>query len=335
MLLKTYLCLQCFNIGDCPNKHNYFYEWKRLKAALYLWNDTATECSCLAQCERDAICNGFSFDDDINMCYLISCNISSESYWFNFYKKKNSGSPLSFVPVTTMSDIISSESVPSMREQMTIKQTISVEQQTTIEQIAPDEQQMTMEQTTPVEQQTTIKQTAAEEQQTTVEQTNSEKHSTTKEQTTSVNQYTTEKKSTTIGPSTTLKLSTSKEQRTTLTWPTKLTSSSNTLTINDTTQKTKNSTLCACVCKHTNQTIQESIEKRRRELILNKTELSFNKRKRTSAGDNRKTSSAMGTVGVIILVLYGLLFFFADIWTFFVICHSNMFHKNNKVKPNV
>lgn len=295
MLLKTYLCLQCLNIGDCPNKDNFFYEWK--KAALYSWNDTATECSCLAQCERDAICSGIFFDDNNNknMCYLFSCNTSSESNWFIFNQKKNPDCPLSSMPVTTMSDIISSESVTSTREQTTMKKTISVEQQTT------------------------------------VEQTNSEKHSTTKEQTTSVNHYTTEKKSTTIGPYTTLKLSTSKEQRTTLTWPDKLTSSSNTLTINDTTQNTKNSTLCVCVCKHTNQTIQESIEKRRRELILNKTELSFNKRKRTCAGDNRKTSSVMGTVGVIILVLYGLLFFFADIWTFFVICQSNMFHKK---QPN-
>lgn len=284
--MKTYLCLQCFEIGDCPNKDNFFYEKKR--AALYLWNDTATESSCLAQCGRDAICNGFFFH--YNMCYLTSCtcNTSSEAYWSPSYKKKNPDSPISCVPVTTMS-----------------------------------------------EQQTTIKQTAAEEQQTTVEQTNSEKHSTTKEQTTSVNQYTTEKQSTTIGPSTTLKLSTSKEQRTTLPWLTTLTSSSNTMTINDTMQNAMDSTLCVCVCKHTNQTIQESIEKRRRELILNKTELSFNKRKRTSAGDNRKTSRVVGSVGVIILVLYGLLFFVADIWNFLVICHSNMFHKNNQIEPNV
>lgn len=116
----------------------------------------------------------------------------------------------------------------------------------------------------------TIQQTTLE-QQTAVEQTNTEKQSTATEKTASVNQYTTTKKRTTIGHSFTVKLSTSKEQRTAVTWLPSSTSSANTMTINDTTQNTKDNTLCVCVCKHVNQTIQESIEKRRRELILNKT----------------------------------------------------------------
>lgn len=176
----------------------------------------------------------------------------------------------------------------------------------------------------------TIQQTTLE-QQTAVEQTNTEKQSTAKEKTASVNQYTTTKKRTTIGHSITVKLSTSKEQRTAVTWLPSSTSSATTMTINDTTQNTKDNKLCVCVCKHVNQTIQESIEKRRRELILNKTELSFNIRKRTSAGDNRKTSRMMGTVAVIILVVYGLLFFCTDIWNLLAMCRSKMFDKK---QPN-
>lgn len=159
------------------------------------------------------------------------------------------------MPVTTVSNIITSESVSSTRKQETI------------------------------------------------EQTTTEKQSTTKEQTTSDEQHATEKQYTTMKHNTIEKLTTSKELSTTVIWHPTSTSSSNTMTINDTTQNSMDSTFCVCVCKHANHTIQESIEKRRRELILNKTELSFNVRKRTSAKDNRKTSRA---VAVIILVLYAL-----------------------------
>lgn len=172
-------------------------------------------------------------------------------------------------------------------------------------------------------------------EQTTIKQTTTEKQLTTKEQTTFEEQHSSETQYATMKHSTIEKLTTSKELSTTVTWLTNLTSSSNTMTTNDTTQKAMKSILCVCVCKHANQTIQESIEKRRRELNLNKTELSFNIRKRTSAGDNRKTSRMMGTVAVIILVLYGLLFFCADIWNLLAMCRSKMFHKNNQIEPNV
>lgn len=214
--------------------------------------------------------------------------------WSSFYKKRYPESPISCVPVTTVSNIITSESVSSTRKQETIKQT------------------------TP------------EEQPTTIELTTTEKQSTTKEQTTSDEQHTTEKQHTTMKHNTIEKLTTSKDLSTTVIWHPTSTSSSNTMTINDTTQNSMDSTLCVCVCKHANHTIQESIEKRRRELILNKTELSFNIRKRTSAGDNRKTSRVVGTVAVIILVLYALLFFCADILSLLALCRSKMFQKNNQ-----
>lgn len=257
------------------------------KIATYQYNITATnKCSCIAQCEGSTICNGYFFFHDASMCALISCNTSSTSVWSSFKRKQNPVSRKSCVPVTTMSNIITSESASSTRKQTTIKQT-------------------------------------------TTEQ------STTKEQTTSEEQHSSETQYATMKHSTIEKLTTSKKLSTTVTWLTTLTSSSNTMTTNDTTQKAMKSTLCVCVCKHANQTIQESIEKRRKELILNKTELSSYMRKRTSAGDNRKTSRVVGTVAVIIIVLYALLFFCADILSLLALCRSKMFQKNNQIKPNI
>lgn len=43
-------------------------------------------------------------------------------------------------------------------------------------------------------------------------------------------------------------------------------------------------------------------------------------RKRTSARDKRKTSRIVGIVAAIILVMYGVLFFCADIWTLLAMC---------------
>lgn len=172
-------------------------------------------------------------------------------------------------------------------------------------------------------------------EQTTIKETTTEKLSTTKEQTTSEEQHSSETHYSTMKHSTIEKLTTSKKLSTTVTWLTTLTSSSNTMTTIDTTQKAMKSTLCVCVCKHANQTIQESIEKRRRELILNKSELSSYMRKRTSARDNRKTSRVVGTVAVIILVLYALLFFCADILSLLALCRSKMFQKDNQIEPNI
>lgn len=97
--------------------------------------------------------------------------------------------------------------------------------------------------------------------------------------------------------------------------PTDITPISKNISITETMQITNNATVCVCVCKYTNQTLETSIEKRRKELILNKAELSSNIRKRTSAPDIRKSSRIVGTVAAIILVVYGLLFFCTDIWT--------------------
>lgn len=256
------------------------------------------------------------------MCFQSTCDTYNSSITCppcRFSSKINSTSTVLCETVSSMSVDTTSESVSLM----TMKQTTLNEHQTTTER------------TTPEEQQTTIEHAISEKGQDTTEQTTNEKQSSKYEQTTSVTLHTTETQYTTMEHSTIKKSSTSEEQSTIISWSNILTSSSNIMTINYTTQNTVNSAFCTCTCKYTNQTLDESIKKRRRDLILNKTELSFNLRKRTSARDNRKTSKVVGTVGVIILVLYGLLFFFADIWIFLAICLSNMFHKNNQIEPNV
>lgn len=278
-------------------------------------------CICQKGCELDQRCNGYSFDFSNETCSLSTCdtyNSSITCHSCRFFSKINSTSTVLCETISTMSIDTTSESVSLI----TIKQT-------TI-----DEQQTTIERTTPEEQQTTIEHAISENRQETKEQATNEQ-STKKEQTTSVKQHTTDIQLTTMEHSTIKKLSTSEEQSTRISWSNILTSSSNTMTINNTTQNTVNSAFCTCICKYTNKTLEESIKERRRDLILNKTELSFNIRKRSSAGDNRKTSRVVGAVGTIILALYGLLFFFADIWTFLAICPSNMFHKNNQIEPNV
>lgn len=63
-----------------------------------------------------------------------------------------------------------------------------------------------------------------------------------------------------------------------------------TTTGNDVTELTTCNLPCVCVCKKVNQTIGESIQNRRSELLLNKTKLSSAMGKLTSAHDYRKSS---------------------------------------------
>lgn len=91
-----------------------------------------------------------------------------------------------------------------------------------------------------------------------------------------------------------------------------------TKTINYTTDLDKEdiaigNTSCVCVCKYLNQTLDESIERRRKELVLNKTRLSAAIKKLTFVSDYIMSVEVVGTVAIIGLVLCGLIFFCADI----------------------
>lgn len=82
---------------------------------------------------------------------------------------------------------------------------------------------------------------------------------------------------------------------------------------NDVTPIIINNTICYCVCTEVNQTLQESIDKRRTKLSINKPELSSNIRKLYSVPDYRMSSKVIGSVAIIVLVVAGMLLIVADL----------------------
>lgn len=112
----------------------------------------------------------------------------------------------------------------------------------------------------------------------------------------------------TLTESTTFQATTSGIQPTTEQNPT-------TLTMAVTTQNViTSSTFCFCICKNSNQTLKESVEERRKDLSVNKTQISSFIRKLTSAQDDRKMSEVIGIIAIIILVLFGLFLCCVDIF---------------------
>ena len=72
---------------------------------------------------------------------------------------------------------------------------------------------------------------------------------------------------------------------------------------------------CVCVCEDVNITLQESIDKRKKELIINKKELSSSIRKLTSAEDSRVSSKNIGVMGILVMTVFGLLSLCTDIFS--------------------
>lgn len=84
-------------------------------------------------------------------------------------------------------------------------------------------------------------------------------------------------------------------------------------TATDKVTHTINNTFCTCVCKFVNQTLHESIDNRRKDLILNKTKLTSTVRKLSSAQDFRMSSEVIGVVAIIVLVMIGVVCFCVDV----------------------
>lgn len=72
---------------------------------------------------------------------------------------------------------------------------------------------------------------------------------------------------------------------------------------------------CVCSCRNSSMSLEENIEKRKKELQVNVDELSSSKRKLISVTDHRPSAQAIGHVGVGILVLVGCLFLVPDLFS--------------------
>lgn len=72
---------------------------------------------------------------------------------------------------------------------------------------------------------------------------------------------------------------------------------------------------CVCSCRNSSMSLEENIEKRKKELQVNVDELSSSKRKLISVTDPRPSAQAIGHVGVGILVLVGCLFLVPDLFS--------------------
>lgn len=72
---------------------------------------------------------------------------------------------------------------------------------------------------------------------------------------------------------------------------------------------------CACLCRNSTMSLEETIEKRKKELQVNVDELSSSKRKLISVEDPRPSAQAIGLVGVGILVLVGCLILLPDLFS--------------------
>lgn len=104
-------------------------------------------------------------------------------------------------------------------------------------------------------------------------------------------------------------------------------------TTNDVTHFVINTTSCICVCTEVNQTLEEAMENRRRELTVNKQGLSSTTRKHTSAPDIRVTSKVIGSMAIIILIVVGLFFFLGDIISVSYFIFTKIVNKKTIVKP--
>lgn len=94
-----------------------------------------------------------------------------------------------------------------------------------------------------------------------------------------------------------------------------------------------NTTSCICVCTEVNQTLEESIQNRKKALTVNSLKLASTTRKHTSAQDIRVTSKVIDTVAVIVLVGFGLFLFLGDLVSLFCLIFTKKCKHSKRSKP--
>nr|XP_034312573.1 integumentary mucin C.1-like isoform X2 [Crassostrea gigas] len=101
-------------------------------------------------------------------------------------------------------------------------------------------------------------------------------------------------------------------QTTTTTTAATTTTTTTATTTTATTTTTTYNTICSCVCKETNSSVDDSIKERLKALTVNVSNLSATKRKLSCAEDNRVTANNIGYFGLILLGLLGGIFVVFD-----------------------
>ena len=96
-----------------------------------------------------------------------------------------------------------------------------------------------------------------------------------------------------------------------------------------------NAVECVCVCKFTNQSVEDSIKIRKKELAVDKGSLTTAVRKLNSAKDIRKSSKAIGVLSVIVLITCGVLVICPDVFTCLNFLYKSILKKKKNKKGQV
>ena len=70
---------------------------------------------------------------------------------------------------------------------------------------------------------------------------------------------------------------------------------------------------CICVCRDTNLTVEQIVEQRKNELMVDTETLSSTYRKLSSAPDNRSSSKTIGAIGASVLGVFVALIVLPDL----------------------
>lgn len=128
--MKTYLDSILFGVffidTTCSGDSNFTKHAEKLAVYPYNIANNIDECECQQQCDKDSRCNGYTIDDNTEICSLSRCNnpdlIFTSSTNAIFYSKKIPTSHLLCVPVTTGSADTTLNSTTPTKKQTTLEQ---------------------------------------------------------------------------------------------------------------------------------------------------------------------------------------------------------------------